>query len=120
MNNFQFPYIDDSRKSTARYGNIAISLLIKMMIAEGSSIAHLEAHILGGAFYPEISRENIGSENISIAKKILSGKGIRVVSEDVGGSMGRKVVYNTNTNELIVIKVDQVRQGDWYPYENRD
>jgi chemotaxis protein CheD len=44
-------------------------------------------------------------------------EGIRVVSEDTGGEKGRKIVFNTGTNEVAVLKVDRLRKGDWYPYE---
>lgn len=43
MNHFQLPYIGDLQQATARYGNVAVSLLINMMIAEGSQRKHLEA-----------------------------------------------------------------------------
>jgi chemotaxis protein CheD len=52
------------------------------------------------------------------ARKVLAGKKIRVVSEDVGGQMGRKIVFNTHTNEVGVIKVEKLRKKDWYPYED--
>jgi chemotaxis protein CheD len=117
MNHFQFPIIRSSKQATARYGNVAVSALINLMINEGSKSEHLEAQILGGAFNPEISNKNIGQENINAAKKVLKNKNIRIVSEDVGGEKGRKVIFNTNTNEVAVVKVDKVRQEDWYPYE---
>lgn len=119
MNHFQFPYIGDLQQATARYGNVAVTLLINMMIAEGSKPGHLEAQILGGAFHPDISCKNVGRDNIKVAKRILARKRVRVVSEDVGGNKGRKIVFNTSTNELAVVKVDRLRQGDWYPYETR-
>jgi chemotaxis protein CheD len=117
MNHFQFPAVRNEKQATARYGNVAVSMLIKLMVNEGSKAEHLEAQILGGAYNPEISHKNIGRENIQIAQKVLTQKGVRLASEDVGGEKGRKIVFNTNTNELAVIKVDKVRQEDWYPYE---
>ncbi len=118
MNHFQLPYIDDPQQATARYGNVSVSLLINMMIAEGSKASHLEAQIIGGAFHPDISQENIGQENIGIAKKIIEKKKISIVSEDVGGEKGRKIVFNIAMNEVAVVKVDNIRKADWYPYES--
>jgi len=117
MSHFQFPVIRNPEHATACYGNVALFTLINLMINEGSKFEHLEAQILGGAYHPEVSNENIGLENIKIAKKVLTKKKIRIVSEDVGGEKGRKIIFNTNTNELAVVKVDKVRQEDWYPYE---
>jgi chemotaxis protein CheD len=118
VNHFQFPFIHEKDQATARYGNVAIPALIHMMITDGSKLKYLEAQIFGGAFYPELSPENIGIENIKIARQTLTQKRIRIVSEDVGGKKGRKIVFNTSSNEIAVVKVNQLRKEDWYPYEN--
>ncbi|MFW5811032.1 MAG: chemotaxis protein CheD, partial [Thermodesulfobacteriota bacterium] len=83
----------------------------------GSKPRNLEAQIIGGAYNPGISGKNIGRENIQVARKLLARKRIRIVSEDVGGEKGRKVVFNTHTNEVAVIKVEKLRTADWFPYE---
>jgi chemotaxis protein CheD len=54
-----------------------------------------------------------------MAKKILKKKGIPVVSEDVGGIKGRRLVYHTRTNEAIIMKTHRLRRGDYYPYRER-
>jgi len=118
MNHFRFPLIRDKNIATAVYGNVATLALVRMMLNEGSEIKHLEAQIIGGAYNPEISPENIGKENIIVARKILTREGVRIASEDVGGEKGRKVIFNTTNNEVAVMKVDKLRLGDWYPYEN--
>jgi len=118
MNNFRFPFIKEKNMATAVYGNVATLALIRMMLNEGSEIKNLEAQILGGAYNSELSPQNIGKENILTAKKILTREGVRIASEDVGGEKGRKVIFNTSNNEIAVMKVDKLRLGDWYPYEN--
>jgi chemotaxis protein CheD len=118
MNLFQLPHTSEKKQATARYGNVAIITLVRMMIEHGSDLKHLEAQILGGAYNPDISEENIGQENIHIARKILARRQVRIVSEDVGGEKGRKIIFNTLDNEVAVLKVDKLRSGDWYPYES--
>ncbi len=120
MNHFQFPIIRKKEQATARYGNVAIPHLIRMMLAEGTDIDHLEAQIFGGAYEEAISPKDIGCQNIELARTILDGEGIRVVSEDVGGVKGRKIVFNLATNEIAVLKVNHIRKGDWYPYAGGD
>jgi len=117
MNHFQFPYIAIKGKTTALFGNIATTALLKMMFARQSSINDLEAQLYGGAYHPEKNNRDIGSENIEIAREILLKNRISITSQDVGGEKGRKVVFNTNTNEVAVLKVDRLRDADWYPYE---
>jgi len=118
MNNFQLPKITDKNKATARYGNVAMFALLDMMLKDGSNFKHLEAQIVGGAFNKESSHENIGTKNVTVAKKILQKKKIKLVSEDVGGEKGRKVVFNSTSNELAILKVDTLRDSDWYPYSD--
>ncbi len=116
MNHFLYPYIEAKEKTTAQYGNIAILTLIRMMISNGSKSTHLEAQIIGGAFNVEHSNRNIGSDNHQTAKRILTSKGIKIVSEDIGGELGRKIVFNTGSYEIVIIKVERLRESDWYPY----
>ncbi|MBI9087254.1 MAG: chemotaxis protein CheD [Desulfobacterales bacterium] len=116
MNHFRFPVTRDREQATAFYGNAATLALVAMMLDSGSKTKDLVAQIVGGAHNLEISSEDIGRENVRIARKVLVGKKIRVISEDIGGTQGRKVVYNTANNELAVLKVDTIRKGDWGPY----
>ena len=118
MSHFQVPYVQNKDRATARYGNVATFALIRMMIDDGSRVKHLEAQVFGGAYDREICPRNIGRENVMVARKILAKHRIRIISEDVGGQKGRKVVFHTHTNEIAVLKVDKLRKADWYPYES--
>jgi chemotaxis protein CheD len=100
MNHFRFPLTEDRTRSTALYGNVATLSLVRMMLEQGSREKHLEAQIFGGAYNPDVSTTDIGRENVRMAQKALHKYQIRIVSEDVGGMMGRKVVFNTGTAEL--------------------
>lgn len=116
MNHFQFPYMGTKGKTTALYGNVSTMALIKIMLAHESRKKDFEAQIFGGAYNPQKKNKDIGRENIEIARKILLKSKISIISEDVGGEKGRKVVFNTSTNEVAVLKVDSLRDIDWYPY----
>lgn len=117
MNHFQFPYIAAKGKTTSLYGNVSTSLLIRMILEQGASIKYLEAQIYGGAAHPENQDENVGRDNIEMAQKILLKHQISITSQDVGGEKGRKVVFNTGSNDVAVLKVDRLRDIDWYPYQ---
>ncbi len=116
MNHFLYPYVEAKEKTTAQYGNIAILTLIRMMISNGSNPNHLEAQIFGGAFNVEQSRRDIGCDNHQTARRILTSKSIKIISEDIGGELGRKIVFNTRSYEIVTIKVERLRDSDWYPY----
>lgn len=117
MNLFLLPFINKKGKTTPIYGNVACVTLIRMMKEWGASTRHLEAQLFGGARYPNSPDRDIGQENVRTARKILSRYAISLVSEDVGGEKGRKVVFNSGTNETAVLKVDTLRNEDWYPYD---
>ena len=118
MGHFQVPQIQDKHRATARYGNVATFALIRMMIDDGSKVKNLEAQVFGGAYDRNVCSRNIGRENVIVARRILAKHRIRIISEDVGGEKGRKVVFHTHTNEIAVLKVDKLRRSDWYPYED--
>ena len=110
------PVSPGKEKHTAIYGDIATRVLIRMMMSEGSKTKNIEAQIIGGAMNHDISDTDIGRENRIIARNILMKAGIKIVSEDSGGSKGRKIIFDTSSNTTAVIKVDRLRTSDWHPY----
>ncbi len=117
INHFQYPYSETPRHGTARHGDAATLTLINMMLSAGAKRRHLRAQVFGGAYRPDLCSRDVGRENILVAKNLLRQKGIKTASEDVGGELGRKVVYKTAGNEVAVLKVERLRSDDWYPYE---
>ena len=90
----------------------AIVELLRAMKEYGSRREELDAQIFGGAGNDKDSRQR-GEKNIAIARKLLKRFKIKVISEDVGGSVGRKIVYNTQTNEVLTARVEKIRERDW-------
>ncbi len=117
MNHFIYPFADKKMQTTAEYGNVAITCLLRMLLNNKCKLKNLEAQIMGGSYNQKLSTEHIGQKNIAIVKKILDRR-VSVVSEDVGGKKGRKVVFNSATGEVAVFKTDNIRESDWYPYIN--
>ncbi|MEA1867508.1 MAG: chemotaxis protein CheD [Thermodesulfobacteriota bacterium] len=111
--------IDKKRGATARYGDAAVSYLIKMFLEEeAADKKSIRAQIFGGASLQSVKCMEIAEENIGIARLVLERFNVKIVSEDVGGAVGRKLVYNTFSNEAVVYKTVKLRHGDWYPYIN--
>ncbi len=114
MNQFVFPKTDRREDMTAQYGNVGIRALFRMLLEMGASRDGLVAQIIGGSECRIFNDDGLGLKNVHLARVVLEKLGVPVVSEDVGGSMGRKVIYHTGTNEMAVFKVDSLRQGDWF------
>jgi len=119
MSHFLFPYARAKEKATAKYGNIAILALIRMLKANGAKLSKVQAQIFGGAFNAKVSNIDVGQDNFFAARQVLKDNQIKVVSEDVGGLLGRKIVFNTSTCEIVTLKVDRLRDSDWYPYPSQ-
>lgn len=116
MAHFLYPFTDDRCRTTAQYGNVAVKYLVTMFLDHGVQEKSLRAQIFGGALSAPADCMRIAKENIQMTRKVLRNHRISIVSEDTGGAMGRKIVFNTQRNEAIVYKVNTLRQGDWYPY----
>jgi chemotaxis protein CheD len=118
INHFIYPHTENRKEATARYGNVSMVALINFLLGEGAMLENLEAQIFGGASRQSSMANRIAEQNVEVARHILQKKNVPIVSEDVGGLKGRKVMYNLATNEAVVLKVDHLRENDWYPYES--
>jgi chemotaxis protein CheD len=119
MNHFLFPKSGFFGSPSPEYGDVAVPQLINRLIRMGSRIEDLEAQIVGGAAIPGARNEATGGKNVNMARKMLKKNGIPVVSEDVGGFKGRRLIFHTGTNETMVMKTHRIRRGDYFPYRQR-
>jgi chemotaxis protein CheD len=121
MNHFLYPKTRIFARPTPQYANVSIPALIQMLKRQGSRLEDLEAQIFGGGEPPfGLGRNSkIGGQNIKMARKLLKKSGIRVVSEDVGGVKGRRLIFHTGTNEALIMKTHRIRRGDYHPYRQR-
>jgi chemotaxis protein CheD len=103
INHFMLPLWNGEGLATPKYGNIAIEKLVEKMTFSGSKKEHLIAKVFGGGEVIDYSSKtfNIGLRNITIAFEILSELRIPVISQSTGGKSGRKIIFNTQTGEVI-------------------
>ncbi len=113
-----FPKIRFKERPTNYHTDIAVNSLIKNLQTFNSIPHNLEAQLLGGGhFYGQ--EKHRAEQVIKRVRKILKKRRINIVSEDVGGTLGRKVVFNTHSGEVIVYKTRKVRRSDWRPEYKR-
>ncbi len=119
MNHFLYPETKKRSESTPRFGNVAVYALLRFICEDGSKLKNLEAQIFGGAAPENCTSEtrNIARENVQIARRMLIRYGVKITAEDTGGRKGRKIIFNTYTNEVAIMHVERIRKEDWYPYE---
>ncbi len=96
LNHYLLPNHGAAPDFAGRYGPVAIAQLVNEMCLQGASIKRLQAHIVGGAavlaaFTGE--RQHLGLRNAQLAREMMAEYGIPVVSSDVGGNRGRKLLF---------------------------
>lgn len=88
----------------AKFADTAIPVLIKEMTAIGAKKENLEASIVGGASLFNFKSESgsVGDKNIESVRAGLKKAGIKITSEDVGGSCGRTMRLFVETGEVTI------------------
>ncbi|MCD4829052.1 MAG: chemotaxis protein CheD [Candidatus Cloacimonetes bacterium] len=114
---FQHPRSSYAGNRTVNTGDVALPHLISSMHRIGSQTDNLRAHVIGGSV---ADSNRYGERNRNVAFEILDEHQIEVLSEDTGGPLGRKFIYNSETGENVVMKVHKLRQEDWYPYSKQE
>ncbi len=103
MNHYMLPLWNGKGLASPKYGNIAMEKLIIKMHKLGSKKHNLQAKVFGGA---EILQQqkinyNIGRRNVIMAYEILRENNIPIISQSVKGNLGRKIIFVTNTGEVL-------------------
>jgi chemotaxis protein CheD len=96
------PFWNGQGLASPKYGNIAITKLLEKMQALGSSQRNLVAKVFGGANVIETNNVQfmIGDRNIALATEMLRELQIQIISQSMGGNLGRKIQFNTATGEV--------------------
>ncbi len=104
MNHFMLPLWNGEGLATPKYGNIAMDKLLDRVLELGCRKQHLIAKVFGGANITGTGREAfmIGDRNTTLALQTLEDWKINVVASDVGGRVGRKIIMNTTTGEILL------------------
>lgn len=98
-NHFMLPEGPDDNENATRYANIANPALLQRLQDLGATAKTLEAKIFGGSL-PNVTFGNgeghLGDRNVEAVTRFLEVNGIRLVQSDVGGTRGRKVIFQTD------------------------
>lgn len=95
--------METGRKSPFKYADTGIRETLRQMEAKGARTARITAKIAGGAKMFEVSGNgglgNIGQRNIDSVRMVLRKMGVRLLAEDVGGTIARTVFFDVATGE---------------------
>jgi len=106
MNHYLMPEPGSNRNNSTMFGIRAIEQLYQAFIEYGSRGRDLSARIVGGAYIDgnDCSFE-VASGNVMLAKRILGDYNIPIVSEETGGTLGRKVSFNSETGDVSIVRL---------------
>ena len=91
--------METGRKSPMKYADTGLRETLRQMELQGASRARITAKIAGGACMFEIkggNLGNIGQRNIESVRMNLKKEGIRLLKEDVGGSVARTLLFDVS------------------------
>lgn len=124
MNHFMLP-MDNNSSSTAwktadsaaaRYGNVAMELLINDILKNGGDRKNLEIKITGGGKILA-QMTDIGRNNIGFVRDYIATENLRLTSAEVGDIYPRKVYYNPKTGKVMVKKLRSLHNNTIFERE---
>ena len=89
--------MEAGRKNPLKYADTGIRETLRQMMAQGALKTRITVKIAGGAKMFEVSGGslgNIGQRNIESVHTILRQEGIRLIGEDVGGTVARTLLFD--------------------------
>ncbi|MGI6255433.1 MAG: chemotaxis protein CheD [Acutalibacter sp.] len=92
--------LETGRTHPLKYADTGIRETLRQMTLRGANKARITAKIAGGAKMFDVSGSsslgNIGQRNIESVRIILKKEGVRLLKEDVGGSVARTLLFDVS------------------------
>jgi len=102
MNHYLLPLWNGNGLQSPKFGNISIPRMIESMMEVGCTPANMEAKLFGGANINFMTNEDmmVGKRNVMTAKDVLADYRIKVVAEDTGGNVGRRIMMRSDIGKI--------------------
>lgn len=102
MNHYLLPGTENDNANDANRGLTSTRMLIRSMLNRKLRLEDFEAKVFGGcnSLYIDHNCFKVGERNIAMAFDVLKSFNIPVTAQHVGGSNGRKIVFNTATGKV--------------------
>ena len=100
------PLSQGKQERPGKYADSAVEIMISELVKAGSNPYSLVAKIAGGAsmFKSFSGNLNIGERNVDAFRKLLKERNIAIVGEDVGGDMGRTIIYIPSEKGKVIVR----------------
>jgi chemotaxis protein CheD len=99
-----------------KYVDCSVSMMAEAFSRFGIAAAETRVQLYGGAAMivsreRRASPETVGEQNTAVARRVLADHGLAIQACDVGGTAGRKLVFNTLTGEVKLSTTRENRAG---------
>ena len=100
-----------------KYVDCSIRQMARLFDHYGVKRGEIEVKCFGGAdmFSRQTNKsrtESVGRQNIQAAEQTIAGEGLSVLTRDVGGPQGRKILFYTDTGEVFLKRLTKVNDPD--------
>ena len=103
------PHIEEAhnKSNPTMFADVAIGLVVDEVRRRDAGTEGIQAKMFGGAnMFPGIiysnSTMNVGNRNILAVREELESRNIEIIAEEVGGHIGRTVLFDTRDGSVLV------------------
>lgn len=110
--------LDTHTSGPYKYVNSVVPLMVQRLRNYGVETEHLEVKLFGGAdmMSARMGRPNyhpVGKSNIDAVIQAINAQNLKVKVSDVGGHMGRKILFYTHTGEILLKRIKSGTEPEW-------
>ena len=110
-----YPRAKAGEKPSHFHADVAVRSLIRLFGRSPVAPEHrFEAQLIGGGNYRGANHAR-ALATANTVRTMMKRLKIPLVSEDIGGTLGRKIIFNTSTGETMILKTSRIRRSDWLP-----
>jgi chemotaxis protein CheD len=92
------------------YVDRSVSYMLNKFEKMGIKKNEIEVKVFGGASIIDATyKKSVGRANIEAALNIIKDKDLKVLTHDFGGTLGRKIIFNTHTGRVLLKKLERIR-----------
>jgi len=115
MNHFMLPRAPRGTagdlSAPARYGVFALESLVNQLLRRGARRSDLEVKVFGGGRVINLGGD-VGRNNVEFVRQFFAAENISIVSEDVGGTVARRLRYWPMTGRVQLMSMPMATATD--------
>ena len=102
-----------------RYVDSSIRIMLRSFKRHGIHSSEIEVKLFGGSdvLPHDDDRDRgftVGKQNIEVALDVIEKEGLLLITSDLGGTQGRKILFNTHTGEILLKRLRKIKRLPWH------